>query len=124
MVMFLLMMVQKFNLVVCFSVLEYKFRVITACFMKGLLHAAFLATCTYRNALLLNHQSIMDFTTYSLVFFQSLTAYLGQYNSKYTTLLAFKPTGWTHSKAHINMGSIKPLCRGPVTIYGKNMGID
>ena len=69
MVMFLLMTVQKFNLVVCFSVLEYKFRVITACFMQGLLHAAFHAACMYRNALLLNHQSIMDFTTYSLVFF-------------------------------------------------------
>lgn len=45
--------------------------------------------------------------------------YLEQNSSKFTSLLAFKPTGWTYSSKAVSLASIKPQSRGPITIYGR-----
>ncbi|PSS35339.1 DNA cross-link repair protein [Actinidia chinensis var. chinensis] len=51
--------------------------------------------------------------------FEALERYWQPYMNQYTTVLAFRPTGWTYSEAfgsHLDL--IKPSSRGIVTIYG------
>ena len=50
---------------------------------------------------------------------QSLETYLEQWGSKYTALIAFKPTGWTYGGQSGSLASIRPHVNGPITIYGK-----
>lgn len=49
---------------------------------------------------------------------QNLAAYLESHGTQFTSLLAFKPTGWEHSAKTDNLSMIKPAKRGNVTIYG------
>ncbi len=49
---------------------------------------------------------------------QSLSGYLERWKPAYTSILAFKPTGWTHCSKHLSLGSIRPQGAGPVAIYG------
>ena len=50
---------------------------------------------------------------------QVLRHYLSKFSSQYTSLLAFKPTGWTYANNKSNLTSIKPQVYGPISIYGK-----
>ena len=44
--------------------------------------------------------------------------YLSNFNTHFSHLLAFKPTGWTFSNKRGGLGNIRPFVRGPITIYG------
>ncbi|CAN4079032.1 unnamed protein product [Withania somnifera] len=51
--------------------------------------------------------------------FEVLQRYLASQEGKYTSLLAFRPTGWTYSETiEENLNLIKPTSKGNVTIYG------
>ena len=50
---------------------------------------------------------------------QDLMDYLQRLQGKHSSILAFKPTGWTYSgKNAVDLTSIVPQCSGPITIYG------
>ncbi|XP_022091755.1 DNA cross-link repair 1A protein-like [Acanthaster planci] len=49
---------------------------------------------------------------------QSLKEYLSKFSGRYDAVVAFKPTGWTHSDKKTNLQDIKPSRSGPVSIYG------
>ncbi|XP_038070829.1 DNA cross-link repair 1A protein-like [Patiria miniata] len=49
---------------------------------------------------------------------QKLKDYLSKFSSRYDAVVAFKPTGWTHSEKKTNLQDIKPARSGPVSIYG------
>eukprot|EP00057_Strongylocentrotus_purpuratus_P010546 XP_011665020.1 PREDICTED: DNA cross-link repair 1A protein-like isoform X3 [Strongylocentrotus purpuratus] len=49
---------------------------------------------------------------------QKLKEYLSQFSSRYDNILAFKPTGWTHSDKVESPSDIKPSKSGKSTIYG------
>lgn len=61
------------------------------------------------------HQSFPSIT----LSVQELSVYLDTWKSKYTAMLAFKPTGWTHSQSLLSLASIRPRRKGPVTLYGE-----
>ncbi|GAV74965.1 DRMBL domain-containing protein/Lactamase_B_2 domain-containing protein [Cephalotus follicularis] len=51
--------------------------------------------------------------------FETLKDYLKTYANQYSSVLAFRPTGWTHSESVGNkLDLIKPSSRGNITIYG------
>ncbi|KAK3013722.1 hypothetical protein RJ639_008430 [Escallonia herrerae] len=51
--------------------------------------------------------------------FEILERYMKTYSSRYTAVLAFRPTGWTYSETiGSRLDLIKPSSRGIVTIYG------
>ncbi|XP_019859070.1 PREDICTED: DNA cross-link repair 1A protein-like [Amphimedon queenslandica] len=49
---------------------------------------------------------------------EELTLYLRHYSTHYTSILAFKPTGWTATTKHNSLQDIRPVVRGVVTMYG------
>nr|XP_054766324.1 DNA cross-link repair 1A protein-like [Lytechinus pictus] len=49
---------------------------------------------------------------------QKLKQYLSQHQPRYDNILAFKPTGWTHSNKIESPSDIKPSKSGASTIYG------
>ncbi len=50
---------------------------------------------------------------------RDLATYMDKWKGKYSKLLAFKPTGWTHSgKASSKLSDIKPAQMGGVSVYG------
>ncbi|KAL5700533.1 snm1-like protein [Ranunculus cassubicifolius] len=50
---------------------------------------------------------------------ENLKKYMETYGSSYTTVLAFRPTGWTYSETAGNqLDLIRPNCKGNITIYG------
>ncbi|XP_070563103.1 uncharacterized protein [Ptychodera flava] len=49
---------------------------------------------------------------------KSLYAYLNKFKHKYDSVLAFKPTGWTHSERCSSLSEIKPTKSGVITVYG------
>ncbi|XP_057437637.1 DNA cross-link repair protein SNM1 isoform X2 [Lotus japonicus] len=51
--------------------------------------------------------------------FETLKDYLKTYKEQFTTILAFRPTGWTfNEKINNDLELIKPVSRANVTIYG------
>ncbi|XP_065869324.1 DNA cross-link repair protein SNM1 [Euphorbia lathyris] len=51
--------------------------------------------------------------------FESLKNYLKQYKNQFTSVLAFRPTGWTYSESvGKQLDLIRPNSKGNVTIYG------
>ncbi|KAJ7298202.1 hypothetical protein O6H91_Y011400 [Diphasiastrum complanatum] len=51
--------------------------------------------------------------------FEKLKLYLKSFHPRYSTILAFRPTGWTYSeKVGDNLKLLRPNCSGPVTLYG------
>ncbi|KAL9660695.1 hypothetical protein QQ045_025512 [Rhodiola kirilowii] len=51
--------------------------------------------------------------------FETLNEYLKTFKGQYTSVLAFRPTGWTYSQSVGNqLDLIKPTLKGNVTIYG------
>ncbi|XP_038614382.1 DNA cross-link repair 1A protein [Tachyglossus aculeatus] len=50
--------------------------------------------------------------------FKGLQGHLSKFGGKYNQVLAFKPTGWTHSEKFSSIADIKPETRGNITIYG------
>ena len=50
---------------------------------------------------------------------RDLSTYLNKWDGKYSKLIAFKPTGWTHSgKASFSLSDIKPAESCGVSVYG------
>ncbi|KAK6928616.1 DNA repair metallo-beta-lactamase [Dillenia turbinata] len=55
----------------------------------------------------------------SSLHFENLKRYLKNYLDLYTSVLAFRPTGWTFSQTSGNsLELVKPTSRGNITIYG------
>ncbi|XP_010587276.1 DNA cross-link repair 1A protein [Loxodonta africana] len=50
--------------------------------------------------------------------FKGLQKHLKKYGGKYDQVLAFQPTGWTHSNTLTSIADIIPQTRGNISIYG------
>ncbi|XP_061336906.1 DNA cross-link repair protein SNM1 [Gastrolobium bilobum] len=51
--------------------------------------------------------------------FETLKDYVKTYKEQFTSILAFRPTGWTFSeKTRNDLDLIKPISKGNITIYG------
>lgn len=50
--------------------------------------------------------------------FKGLQNHLKKYAGKYDQILAFRPTGWTHSNDSVTLASIAPQTKGSISIYG------
>ncbi|XP_072042266.1 LOW QUALITY PROTEIN: uncharacterized protein [Amphiura filiformis] len=64
------------------------------------------------------HQSRLHVVTMATISHQKLKDYLKKYSGKYDSIVAFKPTGWTHSERRTSLSDIKPSKNGVSTIYG------
>ncbi|XP_077992235.1 DNA cross-link repair 1A protein-like [Glandiceps talaboti] len=49
---------------------------------------------------------------------KGLSGYLHKFRHLYDSVLAFKPTGWTHNERVSTLSDIKPVKRGVISIYG------
>lgn len=57
----------------------------------------------------------------NLCFFQSLQRHLDGFKGLYDSILAFEPTGWTHSKRTLSLENLGPKeKKNGIKIYGKN----
>ncbi|KFO28983.1 DNA cross-link repair 1A protein [Fukomys damarensis] len=50
--------------------------------------------------------------------FKSLRSHLRKYAEKYDQILAFRPTGWTHSNKLTCIADVTPQTKGNISIYG------
>ncbi|KAI8490767.1 DNA cross-link repair 1A protein [Branchiostoma belcheri] len=50
--------------------------------------------------------------------FNNLKSYLEGYKPRYDSVLAFEPTGWTHSSSVSTVANIRPKRHGNITVYG------
>ncbi|XP_015350306.1 DNA cross-link repair 1A protein isoform X1 [Marmota marmota marmota] len=50
--------------------------------------------------------------------FKGLQNHLKKYDGKYDRILAFRPTGWTHSSKFSSIADITPQTKGNISIYG------
>ncbi|XP_078668778.1 DNA cross-link repair 1A protein-like isoform X2 [Branchiostoma floridae x Branchiostoma belcheri] len=50
--------------------------------------------------------------------FNNLKSYLEGYKPRYDSVLAFEPTGWTHSNSVSTVANIRPKRQGNITVYG------
>lgn len=50
--------------------------------------------------------------------FKGLQNHLKKYGGKYDQILAFRPTGWTHSSKFSSVADITPQTKGNISIYG------
>lgn len=50
--------------------------------------------------------------------FKSLQNHLKKYGGRYDQILAFRPTGWTHSNNITSIADITPQMKGNISIYG------
>ncbi|XP_036029234.1 DNA cross-link repair 1A protein isoform X5 [Onychomys torridus] len=50
--------------------------------------------------------------------FKGLQSHLKKCGGKYNQILAFRPTGWTHSNSITNIADITPQTKGNISIYG------
>ncbi|XP_072479155.1 DNA cross-link repair 1A protein [Notamacropus eugenii] len=50
--------------------------------------------------------------------FKGLQNHLNKYGEKYDRILAFRPTGWTHSEKFGSLADIVPQTKGNISIYG------
>ena len=50
---------------------------------------------------------------------QELGEYLKGYSTHFSSILAFKPTGWTTTAKCNSLSNIRPVVRGVVTVYGE-----
>ncbi|XP_006879983.1 PREDICTED: DNA cross-link repair 1A protein [Elephantulus edwardii] len=50
--------------------------------------------------------------------FKGLQKYLQKHDGKYNQILAFRPTGWTHSNTLMRISDIVPQRKGNISIYG------
>ncbi|XP_045882391.1 DNA cross-link repair 1A protein [Meles meles] len=50
--------------------------------------------------------------------FKALQSHLKKYGGKYDQILAFRPTGWTHSNKLTRIADIIPQTKGNISIYG------
>ncbi|XP_032137577.1 DNA cross-link repair 1A protein isoform X1 [Sapajus apella] len=50
--------------------------------------------------------------------FKSLQSHLKKYGGKYDRILAFRPTGWTHSNKFTSIADVIPQTKGNISIYG------
>lgn len=50
--------------------------------------------------------------------FKSLQSHLKKYGGKYDQILAFRPTGWTHSNKLTCLADVTPQTKGNISIYG------
>ncbi|XP_004374916.1 DNA cross-link repair 1A protein [Trichechus manatus latirostris] len=50
--------------------------------------------------------------------FKGLQKHLKKYGGKYDQILAFRPTGWTHSNTLTSIADIIPQTKGNISIYG------
>ena len=59
-------------------------------------------------------------TTWVVWLLQGLSDYLDSVQSVFHSILAFQPTGWTHSKTTSRLENIKPkIRRSDLTVYGE-----
>lgn len=50
--------------------------------------------------------------------FKNLQSHLKKYNGRYEQILAFRPTGWTHSNKLTSITDVVPQTKGNISIYG------
>ncbi|XP_054975008.1 DNA cross-link repair 1A protein [Sorex araneus] len=50
--------------------------------------------------------------------FKGLQKHLKRFDGKYDQILAFRPTGWTHSNKLTSMADVTPQTKGNISIYG------
>nr|XP_054099305.1 DNA cross-link repair 1A protein isoform X2 [Callithrix jacchus] len=50
--------------------------------------------------------------------FKGLQSHLKKYGGKYDQILAFRPTGWTHSNKFTRIADVIPQTKGNISIYG------
>lgn len=50
--------------------------------------------------------------------FKGLQNHLRKFNGKYDQILAFRPTGWTHSNKLTSIADVTPQTKGNISIYG------
>ncbi|XP_074089743.1 DNA cross-link repair 1A protein [Macrotis lagotis] len=50
--------------------------------------------------------------------FKGLQNHLNKFGGKYDRILAFRPTGWTHSEKFASVADIVPQIKGNISIYG------
>ncbi|KAM5272203.1 DNA cross-link repair 1A protein [Ctenodactylus gundi] len=50
--------------------------------------------------------------------FKSLQSHMKKYGGKYDQILAFRPTGWTHSNKLTSIADVTPQTKGSISIYG------
>ncbi|XP_012303442.2 DNA cross-link repair 1A protein [Aotus nancymaae] len=50
--------------------------------------------------------------------FKGLQSHLKKYGGKYDQILAFRPTGWTHSNKFTSIADVIPQTKGNISIYG------
>lgn len=50
--------------------------------------------------------------------FKGLQNHLRKFNDKYDQILAFRPTGWTHSNKLTSIADVTPQTKGNISIYG------
>ncbi|XP_023423090.2 DNA cross-link repair 1A protein [Cavia porcellus] len=50
--------------------------------------------------------------------FKNLQSHLKKYGGKYNQILAFRPTGWTHSNKLTRIADVTPQTKGNISIYG------
>ncbi|EPQ12869.1 DNA cross-link repair 1A protein [Myotis brandtii] len=50
--------------------------------------------------------------------FKGLQSHLKKYDGKYEQILAFRPTGWTHSNKLTSITDVVPQTKGNISIYG------
>ncbi|XP_008569249.1 PREDICTED: DNA cross-link repair 1A protein isoform X1 [Galeopterus variegatus] len=50
--------------------------------------------------------------------FKGLQSHLRKYGGKYDQILAFRPTGWTHSNKLTSIADVIPQTKGNISIYG------
>ncbi|XP_036191815.1 DNA cross-link repair 1A protein [Myotis myotis] len=50
--------------------------------------------------------------------FKGLQSHLKKYDGRYEQILAFRPTGWTHSNKLMSIADVVPQTKGNISIYG------
>ncbi|XP_016067679.1 PREDICTED: DNA cross-link repair 1A protein [Miniopterus natalensis] len=50
--------------------------------------------------------------------FKGLQSHLKKYHGRYEQILAFRPTGWTHSNKLTSIADVVPQTKGKISIYG------
>lgn len=50
--------------------------------------------------------------------FKGLQNHLKKFGGKYNQILAFRPTGWTHSNKLTSIADVLPQTKGNISIYG------
>ena len=57
-------------------------------------------------------------------YIQDLSSYLDSLRPTFSHVLAFSPTGWSHSSTRASLSTVRPKTRGAVSVYGQCVSRD